>query len=164
MAESQARALYAGTFDPLTLGHLDLIRRGVRLFGALVVAVAVNRSKTPLFTVEERVDMIRQQVGDLPVQVVSFDTLVVDEARARGISILLRGVRTFTDFEYEYPMAMTNRHLDEEIESVFVMPNEDYAYVSSRLIKEVYAGGGEVRRFLPDAIHQALKAKFAPQS
>jgi pantetheine-phosphate adenylyltransferase len=161
MSELAPRALYAGTFDPLTLGHLDLIRRGVKLFGGLVVAVAVNRNKQPLFSSEERVTLIRDQVGDLPVEVVSFDGLVVEEARERGISILLRGVRTFTDFEYEYPMAMTNRHLAEDIESVFVMPNESYAYVSSRLIKEVYAGGGELRQFLPGNVHDALRERLS---
>ncbi|MDP7063034.1 MAG: pantetheine-phosphate adenylyltransferase [Planctomycetota bacterium] len=164
MSDPTPRALYAGTFDPMTLGHLDLIRRGVKLFGSLLVAVAENRSKEPLFTPEERVQMIRDEVRDLPVEVVRFDGLVVDEARNRGISILLRGVRTFTDFEYEYPMAMTNRRLNEEIESVFVMPSELYAYVSSRLIKEVYAGGGEIQQFLPPAIHTALKKRLNPES
>ena len=160
MTELKPRALYAGTFDPMTLGHLDLIKRGVKLFGSLLVAVAENRSKAPLFSPEERVQMIRNELGDLPVEVVRFDGLVVDEAHARGISILMRGVRTFTDFEYEYPIAMTNRRLNEDIESVFVMPNELYAYVSSRLIKEVYAGGGEIEQFLPHAVHVALKKRF----
>ena len=162
MSDIAPRALYAGTFDPMTLGHLDLIQRGVKLFGSLLVAVAENRSKEPMFTPDERVKMIQAEVGDLPVEVVRFDGLVVDEARNRNISILLRGVRTFTDFEYEYPMAMTNRRLNEDIESVFVMPSELYAYVSSRLIKEVYAGGGEIQQFLPPAIHTALKKRLNP--
>ena len=160
MTDLQPRALYAGTFDPMTLGHMDLIERGVKLFGSLLVAVAENRSKVPLFSPEERVELIRNEVRDLPVEVICFDGLVVDEARARNISILMRGVRTFTDFEYEYPMAMTNRRLNEDIESVFVMPNELYAYVSSRLIKEVYAGGGEIQQFLPPAVHTALKKRL----
>ena len=160
MTDLQPRALYAGTFDPMTLGHMDLIERGVKLFGSLLVAVAENRSKVPLFSPQERVELIRNEVRDLPVEVICFNGLVVDEARARNISILMRGVRTFTDFEYEYPMAMTNRRLNEDIESVFVMPNELYAYVSSRLIKEVYAGGGEIQQFLPPAVHTALKKRL----
>lgn len=158
-----APALYAGTFDPLTLGHLDLITRGVDLFGSLVVAVAGNRSKAPLFTVEERIAMIQAEVGDLPVEVVGLSGLLVEFARERGAKVLLRGLRTVTDFEYEYPMAMTNRQLAEEVESVFVMPNERFAYLSSSLIKEVYAAGGALPDLLPAAVHQAISQRLHPQ-
>jgi pantetheine-phosphate adenylyltransferase len=157
---SKPRALYPGTFDPPTLGHLDLIRRGVELFGPLVVAVANNNTKKPLFTAEERIAMIRAEVKDLPVQVEYFRGLVVEHARDQGISILLRGVRTVSDFEYEYQMAMTNRTLEPSIETAFVMPSEKYSYLSSRLIKEVYASGGELRTFLPDAVHNQLLARL----
>ncbi|MAW61113.1 MAG: pantetheine-phosphate adenylyltransferase [Planctomycetes bacterium] len=152
----QPRALYPGTFDPPTLGHLDLIRRGVDLFGPLLVAVANNNTKKPLFTAEERIAMIQAEVGDLPVTVEYFRGLVVEHARERGISVILRGVRTVSDFEYEYQMAMTNRTLEPKIETAFVMPSEKYSYLSSRLIKEVYASGGELRRFLPEAVHDQL--------
>jgi pantetheine-phosphate adenylyltransferase len=155
MAESPL-ALYPGTFDPPTLGHIDLIKRGVDLFGPLVVAVANNNTKSPLFSADERIDMLRNEVSNLPVQVEHFQGLVVEHARQRGIRVILRGVRTVSDFEYEYQMAMTNRALEPNVETAFVMPNEKYSYLSSRLIKEVYAAGGELRRFLPDPVHCAL--------
>jgi pantetheine-phosphate adenylyltransferase len=159
MAETP-RALYPGTFDPPTLGHLDLIRRGVQLFGPLLVAVANNNTKAPLFSAEERVDMLRELVADLPVEVEYFRGLVIEHAHARGIEVLLRGVRTVSDFEYEYQMAMTNRVLENSIETVFVMPSEEYSYLSSRLIKEVYAAGGELQRFLPRSIHEKLLSRL----
>ncbi|MCX8229458.1 MAG: pantetheine-phosphate adenylyltransferase [Planctomycetota bacterium] len=154
------RALYPGTFDPPTLGHLDLIRRGVALFGPLVVAVANNNTKTPLFTAEERVEMLTELVKDLPVTVEYFQGLVIEHAKECGASVLLRGVRTVSDFEYEYQMAMTNRVLESTIETVFVMPSEEYSYLSSRLIKEVYSAGGELQRFLPPSIHDQLKVRL----
>lgn len=164
MTDATPRALYPGSFDPVTRGHLDLIRRGVETFGSLVVAVANNNTKTPLFSAEERIEMIRAEVADLPVQVEYFRGLVVEHASNRGISILLRGVRTASDFEYEFQMAMTNRVLESDIETVFMMPSEQYAYLSSRLIKEVYAAGGELRRFLPDAVHDRLVERLSTQS
>lgn len=159
MAESP-RVLYPGTFDPPTLGHLDLIRRGVELFGPLLVAVANNNTKAPLFRAEERVDMLRDLVADLPVEVEYFRGLVIEHAQTRGIQVLLRGVRTVSDFEYEYQMAMTNRVLEKNIETVFVMPSEEFSYLSSRLIKEVYSEGGELQRFLPPAIHEKLISRL----
>lgn len=157
MALPPPRVLYPGTFDPITLGHLDLIRRGVELFGPLCVGLAVNEAKTPLFRVEERLEMIRSETAAIPgVTVDSFRGLVVDFCRSRGIRIILRGVRTVSDFEYEYQMALTNRVLAESIETVFVMPSERYAYVSSRLIKEVYASGGDLTRFLSSSVHERL--------
>lgn len=159
---SAPRVLYPGTFDPVTLGHLDLIRRGAELFGSVLVAVAENAAKQPLFSAEERVAMIRAETGGLPVSVEHFRGLVVEHARARGIGVLLRGVRTVGDFEYEYQMAMTNRELAQEVDTVFIMPSEQYAYLSSRLIKEVYAGGGELRRFLPARVHEALVRRLRP--
>ncbi len=159
MAESM-NALYPGSFDPPTLGHIDLITRGVALFGPLLVAVANNNTKKPLFSIEERIEFIRNEVGHLPVKVDYFRGLVVEHARDLDIPVILRGVRTIADFEYEYQMAMTNRALEPEIETSFVMPSEQYSYLSSRLIKEVYAAGGELRRFLPEAVHNALIEKL----
>jgi len=158
------RALYAGTFDPVTLGHLDLIERGVRLFPSLVVGVADNVRKTPLFTAEERVALLRDEIrrrGLGRVKVVSFRGLVVDWAREHGVDVLLRGVRTTSDFEYEYQMALTNRALSGEIESVFVMPSERFAYLSSTLIREVVRGGGDVSRWVPGAVAKALARRLA---
>jgi len=154
------RALYPGTFDPPTLGHLDLIRRGVAMFGPLTVAVANNNTKTPLFSVDERIAFLQQGVQDLPVNVEYFRGLVVEHARQHNIQVILRGVRTVSDFEYEYQMAMTNRALEPNIETAFVMPNEKYSYLSSRLIKEVYAAGGELRRFLQPEVHDALVTRL----
>ena len=164
MSSPATCALYAGTFDPVTLGHMDLIQRGVDLFGSLLVAVAANRSKSPLFAVEERIAMLEAECQGMPVKVVGLSGLVVEFAREQGVNVLLRGVRTVTDFEYEYPMAMTNRQLAPDIESVFVMPNERYAYLSSRLIKEIYGAGGELQKFLPDAVHTALQERLSPKT
>jgi len=143
---------------------MDLIQRGVDLFGGLVVAVAGNRNKQPAFSVEERIAMLQAEVQGMPVEVVGLQGLVVEFAKQHDIQVLLRGVRTVTDFEYEYPMAMTNRQLAAEVESVFVMPNERYAYLSSSLIKEVYAAGGVLPKLLPDAVHLALLERLGPKS
>ena len=160
---SQApRALYPGTFDPFTLGHLDLIRRGLEVFGSVCVGVAGNESKTPLFSADERVAMIEREVAGLEgVSVVMFRGLVVDYCRENDIPVILRGVRTISDFEYEYQMALTNRQLEANVETVFMMPNEQYSYLSSRLIKEVYAAGGDLRRFLSPAMHDQLVERLA---
>jgi pantetheine-phosphate adenylyltransferase len=158
------RALYAGTFDPVTLGHLDLIERGARLFPGLTVGVADNIRKAPLFTAAERVAMLEREVRGLRlrgVKVVSFRGLVVDWARDHGVRVLLRGVRTTSDFEYEYQMALTNRALRGEVESVFVMPSEQFAYLSSTLIREVVRGGGDVSRWVPARVEKALRERLA---
>jgi len=158
------RALYAGTFDPVTLGHLDLIVRGRRLFPRLTVGVADNIRKAPTFTAAERVAMLEREIRRLRIRgvdVVSFRGLVVDWARAHGVSVLLRGVRTTSDFEYEYQMALTNRALSGAIESVFVMPSEQYAYLSSTLIREVVRGGGDVSRWVPKGVERALRDRLA---
>jgi pantetheine-phosphate adenylyltransferase len=158
------RALYAGTFDPVTLGHLDLIERGARLFPGLTVGVADNVRKAPLFSAEERVAMLRREIGRRRlrgVKVASLRGLVVEWARARGIAVLLRGVRTTSDFEYEYQMALTNRALAGDVESVFVMPSEKYAYLSSTLIREVVRNGGDVSRWVPRGVERALRERLA---
>jgi pantetheine-phosphate adenylyltransferase len=155
------RALYPGSFDPITYGHLDLIRRGAELFGALTVAVAVNPSKAPVFTPDERVEMLKFELRDLPsVNVTKFGGLVVEYCQKNGYSVILRGVRTVSDFEFEYQMALTNRALAPDVETVFVMPNEKYSFTSSRLIKEVLDGGGDIARFVPPNVEKLLRQKL----
>jgi pantetheine-phosphate adenylyltransferase len=154
-------ALYPGSFDPLTLGHLDLIARGSRLFDRLVVAVADNPRKRPLFTVAERVEMLaRHTKGPANVEVMSFTGLAVEFAKAQGLSVLLRGVRTASDFEFEYQMALTNRSLEGSVETVFMMPSEEFAFLSSTLIKEVVGAGGDASRWVPADVQRALEERL----
>ena len=150
--------IYPGTFDPVTYGHIDLIRRALKLFDAVRVAVAANPGKLPLFSVEERVALIRQAVRGLGrVTVEGFDGLVVDYARAHGARVVLRGLRMLSDFEVEFQMALTNRKLDTRVETLFLMPSEEYAYLSSKLIKEAVSLGADVRAFVPPFVAQRLK-------
>ena len=156
------KALYAGTFDPPTYGHLDLVARGARLFDHLVVAVAENARKAPLLSCAERVALVRANAAShTNVEVVTFSGLVVDYARANGIDVLLRGLRTLSDFEYEYQMALTNRALEPDIDTAFVMPSQEYAFLSSSLIKEVMSNGGDATRWLPADVAAAVTAKLA---
>ena len=156
-------ALYPGSFDPVTLGHLDLIARALPLFDHLTVAVAINSSKEPTFSADERVEMLREVLpADDRVSVTAFTGLVVDFCREQGIGAILRGVRTISDFEFEYQMALTNRHLDANVESVFVMPSVEYSYVSSSLIREIVKNGGDVSGFLPPLVEQRLRARLGP--
>ncbi len=155
------RCLYPGSFDPVTFGHLDVIRRGLALFGGLTVGIAVNPSKAPAFTPEERIEMLRGQLANVAeIEVISFRGLVVDFCRRNGFNVILRGLRTLSDFEFEYQMALTNRSLAPDVETVFVMPNERYSYISSRLIKEVVDGGGDVSHFLPPDVEAVLRKKL----
>ncbi|HVI74952.1 MAG TPA: pantetheine-phosphate adenylyltransferase [Anaeromyxobacteraceae bacterium] len=154
-------AIYPGSFDPLTHGHLSLIQRGLKIFDGLVVAVANNPDKNPLFTFEERMELIRAAVGDDPrVEVDSFDGLLVDYAKKRGVHTVLRGLRAVSDFEYEFQLANMNRKLDPEFDSVFVMTGEDYFYVSARLVREVARFGGDVSALVPPNVLAALRRKF----
>jgi len=131
-------AVYPGTFDPFTNGHGDLLRRAARLFPRLILAVARNPQKSPLFTLEERLAIARQAIGDLPeVEIDSFDMLTVDYVQSKGAQVIVRGVRAVSDFEFEFAMALMNRKINEEIETVFLMPSQAYTYLSSRLVKEV---------------------------
>jgi pantetheine-phosphate adenylyltransferase len=151
------RAVYPGSFDPVTFGHLDLIQRASRVFDHLVVAVAVNVAKSALFTAEERVAMIRAEIDGLRnVEVATCEGLVVDFARARGLNLILRGLRTVSDFESEFQMALTNRSFAPELETVFVMPGEHFHFISSRLIKEVAQVGGSVEAFVPKRVAAEL--------
>jgi pantetheine-phosphate adenylyltransferase len=156
-------ALYPGSFDPVTRGHLDLVERALPLFDHLTVAVAVNSSKAPTFSPEERVQMLQEVLPkDRRVSVTTFRGLVVDFCREKGIGAILRGLRTVSDFEYEYQMALTNRHLAPAIESVFVMPSAQYSYVSSSLIREIVRNGGDVSSFLPPPVERALRERLRP--
>ncbi len=155
------KAVYPGTFDPLTNGHLDLIARGAKIVDQLVVAILRNSEKgTPLFSVPERLEMITEAVsGFANVSVTTFDGLLVEFARAQGAKAVLRGIRAISDYEYEFQMAMMNRKLDPELETLFMMPAEKYTYVSSRLIKGVFRLGGDVSALVPELVVERLKAK-----
>ena len=155
------RAIYPGTFDPLTNGHLDLIARGAKIVDQLVVAILRNSDKgAPLFSVPERLEMITEAVsGFANVSVMTFDGLLVEFARAQGAKAVLRGIRAVSDYEYEFQMAMMNRKLDPELETLFMMPAEKYTYVSSRLIKGVFRLGGDVSSLVPELVVARLKAK-----
>jgi pantetheine-phosphate adenylyltransferase len=157
------KAIYPGTFDPLTNGHLDLIARGAKIVDELVVAILRNADKgVPLFTVPERLEMIQEAIagaGFKNVTVTTFDGLLVEFARAQGAKAVLRGIRAISDYEYEFQMAMMNRKLDPELETLFMMPAEKYTYVSSRLIKGVFKLGGDVTALVPPLVMERLKAK-----
>jgi pantetheine-phosphate adenylyltransferase len=163
----QTKAIYPGTFDPLTNGHLDLIARASGFVDELVVAILRNSDKgTPLFTVAERVEMISEAVagnGFRNVSVTTFDGLLVDFARAQGARAVLRGIRAISDYEYEFQMAMMNRKLDPKLETLFMMPAEKYTYVSSRLIKGVFKLGGDVTELVPPLVMERMKAKGTAQ-
>ena len=153
-------AIYPGSFDPLTSGHVDIIRRGSHLFGRIIVGVLLNRDKSPLFTVTERVDIAREVfAGYTNVEVDTFDGLLVEYARRKGASVIVRGLRAISDFEYEMQMALMNRHLNPDVETVFMMPAEPYTYVSSRLVKEVVALGGSVHGLVPEIVEARLREK-----
>jgi pantetheine-phosphate adenylyltransferase len=154
-------AIYPGSFDPLTNGHVAIIQRGLKVFDRLVVAVANNPQKSPMFTVEEREAMIADALGNDPrVEVDSFDGLLVDYARRKGVHTVLRGLRAVSDFEYEFQIANMNRHLLPDVETVFVMTGEDYFFVSARLVREVATFGGDVSAFVPANVLEALRRKL----
>jgi pantetheine-phosphate adenylyltransferase len=161
LAMQTVKAIYPGTFDPLTNGHMDLIARGSKIVTELVVAILRNSDKgIPLFTVAERQEMIAEAIQGFPnVSVMTFDGLLVDFARAQGAKAVLRGIRAITDYEYEFPMAMMNRKLDPNLETLFMMPTEQYTYVSSRLIKGVFKLGGDVSELVPPLVMARMKAK-----
>ena len=154
-------AVYPGTFDPMTLGHLDVIQRGIQLFERIVVGVGCNPAKQPLFAPDERVAMVEELVRDTPgVSVERFDGLVVEFARRVGARILLRGIRTLTDMEFEFTMALTNESLAPEIETVFLMADQKFSYFSSQIIKQVAQLGGDLSRFLPESVAAQLVARL----
>jgi pantetheine-phosphate adenylyltransferase len=156
-------AIYPGSFDPLTNGHLSLIQRGLKMFDRLIVAIAVNPKKTALFSLEERRELIRQACPDERVEVDSFQGLLVEYAKSRKVNVLIRGLRAVSDFEYEFQLANMNRKLAPGIETVFMMTGEDYFYISSQLVREVASLGGDVTGLVPANVHAKLQAKFAPK-
>jgi pantetheine-phosphate adenylyltransferase len=157
----QVTAIYPGSFDPITSGHLDLIERGCRLFDRLIVAILRNEAKEPLFSVEERIEMLREVVGHFPnVEVDSFNGLLVDYAAEKNATALVRGIRAISDYEYELQMALMNRRLRPDIETVFMMASEAHSFISSRLVKEVFALGGNITGLVPPSVEVRLRRRF----
>jgi pantetheine-phosphate adenylyltransferase len=153
-------AIFPGSFDPLTNGHVDIVLRSAHLFERVIVSVLVNPEKRPLFTTDERVSIIREVFHEYPnVEVDTFNGLLVDYARRRRASAIVRGMRAVSDFELEFQMALMNRHLEPTLETVFMMPAEQYTYLSSRLIKEVFSLGGDVRGLVPPAVERWMRRK-----
>ncbi len=157
---SEVVAIFPGSFDPLTNGHVDIIQRGARFFDRIIVAVLINQEKAPLFTVPERVDLARNVFREWPnVEVDTFDGLLVDYAQRKRATVIVRGLRAISDFEYEMQMALMNRRLSPDVETVFMMPAESYTYVSSRIVKEVVALGGTVTGLVPTLVEERLREK-----
>ena len=155
-------AVYPGSFDPITYGHLDIIKRAVKIFDKVIVAVARNYDKQSLFTSQEKVEMIKEAVKDYPtVSVDSFEGLLMEYMKKATATVVLRGLRATSDFEYEYHMAAMNRSLNDEIDTLFMMTGKDYFFISSRTIREVASLGGPVKEFVPDNVAQKLKEKFS---
>jgi len=154
-------AIYPGSFDPITYGHIDLIKRAAKIFKKVIVAVANNGSKDNFFTLKERVMLIKRATADLDnIEVDSFEGLAIDYVRSRGSYVIVRGVRMISDFEYEFQMALTNRRLSKNVETIFLMPNESYSYLSSKLIKEAASLGADISCFVPKLVATAIKKKL----
>ena len=161
MAGTERVGVYPGTFDPITLGHLDIIRRGAHLVDQLVIGVTTNPSKEPMFTVEERLAMVSREVSDIEgIRVVEFDSLLMDFAEREGASLILRGLRAVADFEYEYQMAGMNQQLNDRIETVFLMADVSLQPIASRLVKEIARYGGAIDKFVPPAVVKDVAAKL----
>lgn len=155
------KAIYPGSFDPISYGHIDLAMRGLKLFGELTVAIARNTSKDQLFSAQERIDMAREVFKDTPgITVDSYEGMTVDYVRSQGGNVILRGIRTISDFEYEFQMAMTNRHFAPDIEAVFMMTSSEYSFMSSHFIKEAVILGGDISAFVPPPVERRLIAKL----
>ena len=153
--------LYAGTFDPVTNGHLDILTRSLALFHKVIVAVAESTPKDTFFTIDERVEMVREATADLgDIEVTAFSGLLVRFAREKGATAVIRGLRVISDFEYEFQMALMNRRLDRELETVFLMPSEEYTYLNSSLVKEIAATGGDVSQFVPRVVVAKLRQRL----
>ena len=159
------RAIYPGSFDPITNGHLDVVSRAVKLFEEVVVAVAFNEQKQGLFNVDERLALLSSTLGGMSqVRIARFDGLLVEFAHQQEACAVIRGLRAVSDFEFEFQMALMNRKLDQSIETIFLMPKEDYTYLSSRIVKEIARLGGSVEQFVPATVAGALRTKFAHAS
>lgn len=150
-------AMYPGTFDPITLGHEDLVRRAARLFDKVVVAIAANPAKAPMFSLEERVELAQAALSDVPnVEVSGYDGLTVEFAQDRGLRVILRGLRAVSDFEYEFQLANMNRHLAKDVETAFLTPKETYNFISSSLVREICSMGGDISKFVSPVVNDAL--------
>ncbi len=161
MASKQRIGVYPGTFDPITFGHLDIIRRGAHLVDRLVIGVTTNPSKEPMFTVAERMEMVRREIADVPgVSVVEFDSLLMDFAEREGATLILRGLRAVADFEYEYQMAGMNQQLNDRIETVFLMADVSLQPIASRLVKEIARYGGAINKFVTPAVAADVAKKL----
>ena len=155
-----SKAIYPGSFDPVTFGHLDIIKRSAEMFDEVIVGVLINNSKKPLFSAEERTEMLRQAVAQYEnVSVIHFDGLLIDFMKANDISVIVRGLRAITDFEYELQMAQTNHKLASDVETIFLTTNLKYSYLSSTMVKEVAAFGGDISQFVPEYIEQQVWKK-----
>jgi pantetheine-phosphate adenylyltransferase len=153
-------AVYPGSFDPLTNGHVDIITRGARIFDRIIVAILINAEKAPLFEMDERLEIAKEVFKEFPnVEIDTFDGLLVDYVERRRAQVIVRGLRAVSDFEFEFQMALMNRRLNGKIETVFMMPAEQYSYISSRLIKEVFSLGGRVHGLVPDTVEERLRQK-----
>ena len=160
---NKGRAIYPGSFDPPTNGHLDLIQRGAKIFEELVVAILRNSEKTPMFSVSERLQMLKELTADLHnVRIDTFDGLMVEYAKSMDAMCVLRGIRAISDYEYELQMALMNRKIEPTLETVFMMPADKYSYVSSRLVREVAQVGGPVKGLVPEVVEQKLREKLDP--
>jgi pantetheine-phosphate adenylyltransferase len=161
LSSRKGTAVFPGSFDPITNGHLDIIGRGLKVFDRVIIAILVNAEKRPLFTTEERVELIREAYrGNQRVTVESFSGLLVDYAVKVGANVIVRGLRAISDFEYEFQMALMNRRLNPAIETVFMMPAEHYSYLSSRLVKEVFQLGGDVGELVPPLVERRMRDKY----
>jgi pantetheine-phosphate adenylyltransferase len=158
-------AIYPGSFDPITNGHLDLVQRAAKLFDRVIVAVAVNEGKNPLFTLPERMEMVKASLKAISkAETDSFDGLLVDYVEKQGGQAIIRGLRAVSDFEFEFQLALMNRKLNERVETIFMMPKASYTFLSSRIVKEIARLGGDVGCFVPEPVRQALPAKFKLQA
>jgi len=161
--DKEVIAIYPGTFDPVTLGHIDIIERAAKIFDKLIVAVAENPSKAPLFSVEERIEMIKESLKPLNlknVEVDHFSSLLITYAKNKKAKAIVRGLRAVSDFEYEFQMALMNRKLDDSMETLFMMPSEQYTYLSSRIVKEIAAYGGNIKCLVTPVVERKLREKF----
>ena len=157
-----SRAMYPGTFDPFTNGHNDLVRRASRIFDKVVVAIAANPNKAPLFPLEKRIELVKTVIGDVPnVEVMGYTGLTVEFARQHDLNVMMRGLRAVSDFEFEFQLATMSRHLSDQVETVFLTPTEQFNFISSTLIREIASLGGDVSEFVHPAVAEALQARFA---